>query len=106
MVVLLITCVILAGLLGFAIVRLIRSEHELLRIKEEGRVLGTSYTVTESDYERYKEKKIPLHAREILARELCKDIVTYFPHMQADEVNGYRRYTYRFRIIPENNKSE
>ena len=106
MVVLLVCCVILAVLLGFAITRCIRAEHELLRMKEEGKILGASYTVTESDYARYKEKKIPKRVREILSEELRKDIVEHFPHMPADEVNGYRRYTYRFRIIPENNKSE
>ena len=106
MVVLLVCCVILAVLLGFAITRCIRAEHELLRMKEEGKILGASYTVTESDYARYKEKKIPKRVREILSEELRDDIVSHFPHMPADEVNGYRRYTYRFRIIPENNKSE
>lgn len=101
MVILAIGCAILIALNIYLCVRLIKTEDELHALKLKGRVLKETYTVTESDLAKYKEKKIPPRVRKILLGYLADDIETYFPHMEKEIVNGYTRFTYKFRITPE-----
>lgn len=101
MVILLIFCALLIALLAYTIVRLIKAEDELHKLKLDGRVLGGTYTVTDSDIAKRKPKKIPAYVRKILLGYLADDIETYFPYMHKEEINGYTRYSYKFRIIPQ-----
>ena len=89
------------ALLAYTLVKLIKTEDELHKLKLDGRVLKVTYTVTDADHQKIKEKKIPAMVRKKLLVFLSDDIETYFPHMEKEIVNGYTRYYYKFRITPE-----